>query len=95
MPAVSGSAVRGKDGKVYIALSNLDPKETNRVTVSLEGLNERSVQGRILTAPAINSHNDFDRPNVVRPVSFKGARVSGGNLVVDMPSKSVVILQVQ
>lgn len=95
MPAVSGSAVRGKDGKVYVALSNLDPKETNRVTVSLEGLNERSVQGRILTAPAINSHNDFDRPNVVRPVSFKGARVSGGNLVVDMPSKSVVVLQVQ
>ena len=95
MPAVSGSAVKAKDGKVHVGLSNLDPNQSNTVTVKLDGLNAAGVSGRILTAPAINSHNSFDAPETVKPVAFTGAQVSGGTLTVTLPPKSVVVLDLQ
>lgn len=95
MPAVSGSAVQGKDGKVHVGLSNLDPNQPNTVTVKLDGLNAASVTGRILTAGAINAHNTFDAPDTVKPVAFTGAQVSGGTLSVTLPPKSVVVLELQ
>jgi len=95
MPAVSGSAVRARDGKVHVALSNLDPNQANTVTVKLDGLNAANVSGRVLTAPAINSHNSFDAPEVVKPAAFAGAQISGGALTVTLPPKSVVVLDLQ
>jgi alpha-N-arabinofuranosidase len=95
MRGVSGSAVRGKDGKVHIGLSNLDPDQANTVTVKLDGINAGSVSGRVLTASAINAHNTFDAPEVVKPAPFNGAQVSGGTLTVTLPAKSVVVLDVQ
>jgi alpha-N-arabinofuranosidase len=95
MPAVSGSAVRGKDGKVHVGLSNLDPTQPNSVTVKLDGLNAASVTGRILTAGAMNAHNTFDAPETVKPAAFTGAQVNGGTLTVTLPPKSVVVLDLQ
>lgn len=95
MPAVSGSAVRAKDGKVHVALSNLDPNNANRVTVTLAGLNATTASGRVLTAPAINSHNNFNAPEVVKPVAFTDARIEGGVLTVALPAKSVVVLELR
>ena len=95
MPAVSGSAVRGKDGKVHVGLSNLDPNQPNTVTVKLDGLNAATVAGRILTASAMNAHNSFDAPETIKPAPFTGAQVSGGTLSVTLPPKSVVVLDLQ
>ena len=95
MPAVSGSAVKGKDGKVHVGLSNLDPNQTNMVTVKMDGLNPASVSGRVLTAPAINAHNTFANPQAVKPAAFTGAQVAGGLLTVALPPKSVVVLELQ
>ncbi|KKW91452.1 alpha-N-arabinofuranosidase [Sphingobium chungbukense] len=95
MPAVSGSAVRAKDGKVHVGLSNLDPNQSNMVTVKLDGLNAANVSGRILTASAINAHNSFDAPQVVKPAAFTGAQIANGVLTVALPPKSVVVLELR
>lgn len=95
MPAVSGSAVKARDGKIHVGLSNLDPNQSNTVTIKLDGVSAGAVTGKILTAPAINSHNTFDAPGVVKPEAFTGATVQGGNLVVTLPAKSVVVLELQ
>jgi alpha-N-arabinofuranosidase len=95
MPAVSGSAVRGKDGRVHVGLSNLDPNQPNSVTVKLDGLTAASVSGRILTAPVMNAHNTFDAPETIRPAAFSGAQVRDGTLTVTLPPKSVVVLDLQ
>jgi alpha-L-arabinofuranosidase len=95
MPAVSGSAVKGKDGKVHVGLSNLDPNQSNMVSVKLDGLNAATVSGRILTAPAMNAHNTFDAPETIKPAPFSGAQISGGTLTVTLPPKSVVVLDLQ
>ncbi|TYC81039.1 alpha-N-arabinofuranosidase [Novosphingobium sp. BW1] len=95
LPAVSGSAVKGKDGKIHVGLSNADARETNTVTIALDGVKTGRVSGRILTAGAINAHNTFENPEAVKPAVFNGARVKGGTLTVTLPAKSVVVLELQ
>jgi alpha-N-arabinofuranosidase len=48
----------------------------------------------VLTAPAVDSHNTFDQPNVVKPVAYRGS-VSGGALSFDLPAKSIAVVQVE
>jgi len=95
VPAVHGSAVRAKDGHVYVALTNLDPNRAASVSASVAGLQATSVSGRVLTADAITAHNSFEQPDQVKPVAFGGATLSGGTLRVDLPAKSVVMLQLR
>ena len=51
------------------------------------------VTGRILTAPTMQAHNTFDQPDAVRPAPFTGARLAGATLTVELPAKSVVVLE--
>ncbi|WP_372015223.1 alpha-N-arabinofuranosidase [Pseudoxanthomonas sp. 10H] len=95
VPAVHGSAVKAKDGHVYVALTNLDPDTAASVTTSVAGLSPTAVTGRILTAPAITAHNTFEAKDTVAPKAFTGARVEDGTLKVDLPAKSVVMLQLR
>jgi alpha-L-arabinofuranosidase len=95
LPAVSGSAVKGKDGLIHVGLSNADPNQPNTVTIALDGVSARQVSGRILTAAKIDAHNTFDAPEVVKPAAFTGARIQGGKLRVTLPAKSVVVLELK
>jgi alpha-N-arabinofuranosidase len=54
----------------------------------------RSAVGEVLTAPAVDSHNTFDRPSVVQPASYRGS-ISDGKLRFDLPPKSIAVVQVE
>jgi alpha-N-arabinofuranosidase len=47
---------------------------------------------RILTTPAMNAHNTFDKPDTVKPAVFNGGKLKGGSWVFDLPAKSVVVV---
>jgi len=91
LPAVDVSAARGTDGRLYVALVNLDPNKPATVTATLTGTKAKEVSGRVLTAPAMDSRNTFDRPNAVQPTSFKGSR-KGDAFVWQLPAKSVAVV---
>jgi alpha-N-arabinofuranosidase len=95
MPAVSATAARGADGLVHVAMANVDPARAATVTVRMDGASARSVTGQVLTAPMIQSHNDFGSPDVVKPAAFTGARVQGDRLTVTLPAKSVAVLELR
>jgi alpha-N-arabinofuranosidase len=95
IPAVSVSAVRGTDGQVHLALVNVDPNRAHPVTIALDGVNPAGAAGRILTARAMDAHNDFENPEVVTPTAFTGARVSRGTVTATLPAKSIVVLQLR
>jgi len=95
MPAVSASAARDKTGQVHIALANLDPNQPATVSAKLAGLSATGVSGHILTAPAMDTVNSFDKPNGVVPQAFTGASLSADGLTVTLPPKSVVMLDVK
>ncbi len=95
IPAVSASAVRGKDGVVHIALSNADPNRPSPITAQLTGVAGATVTGRVLTAQTMTAHNTFDNPNAVVPATFTGAQLANGTLSVTLPAKSVVMLDIR
>ena len=41
----------------------------------------------------MNSFNSFEKPDVVKPVAFTGFTLKDGILTVNMPSKSVIVLE--
>jgi len=95
IPAVSATAARDTAGTVHLALVNVLPRESATVTCTLLGLSPRSAAGRLLTAPALDSHNTFDAPNTVAPQPFTDASIAGGRLTVTLPARSVVVLNLE
>jgi alpha-N-arabinofuranosidase len=92
VPKVSVSAARAAGGEVVVGLVNLDPHTATDIRATLTGLNAKSVQGTILTADAMDAHNSFDAPQAVGPKPFKEARLSGAQLSLTLPAKSVLVL---
>jgi alpha-N-arabinofuranosidase len=93
MPSVDVSAARSPDGKLYVALLNLDPNNRAIVSARISGINARSAQGRVLTAPTIDAHNTFEHPDAVQPAPYKATR-RGDALRFELPPKSVVVVAV-
>jgi alpha-N-arabinofuranosidase len=95
LPALNAPASKDKSGKIHVSICNLDPNKPNKIDCELRGVEVKKVSGRVLTAPAMNSHNTFDRPNVVKPETFKDVSLSGGKLTATLPAKSVVVLEIE
>jgi len=91
IPALSVSAARGKDGTLVLALINTDPTRPARVNARWSGASAREFSARVLTAPAMNTHNTFEKPNTVQPAPFKAAKRKGEAWIIELPPKSVVV----
>jgi alpha-N-arabinofuranosidase len=65
------------------------------VTISLDGINWKTVTGQILTSAKLTDINTFDKMTTVQTAKFNGAKKEGNKLVVDLPSKSVVVLELK
>jgi alpha-N-arabinofuranosidase len=63
------------------------------VAIDLRGPRPTGVSGRILTAETMNALNTFEKPDVVKPSDFSGAKLSGNGLELVLPAKSVVALE--
>ena len=87
LPMVDAMAARGRDGKLYLSLVNTSPSKPAHLVTNLTG----TARGRILTGPAMDSHNSFEAPNAVHPVAFSGAS-DGGKLSFDLPPRSVAVV---
>lgn len=94
IPAVSATASRDAGGRIHLSLVDTDPSRGARVACRLPGTTIRSVSGRVLTAATMQAHNTFDHPDAVRPEAFGAFRAESDTLTVDLPSKSVVTLEI-
>lgn len=93
IPAISASASRDQHGPVHLSLCNLNHEHALSLSCELRGMQPISVTGRVLTADAVNTHNTFEQPDLVQPTAFDGATLSGTILSIDLPAKSVVVLE--
>jgi len=94
LPALSASASRDAEAKTHITLVNIDPETDIDLSIDLGEIKAKKVSGRMLSAPEINSHNTFEDPERVIPVEFRGAKIRQGVLELAVPSKSVVVLEI-
>jgi len=95
VPAINVSASKDKSGKIHISLCNLDPKNSQQLQCRFEGLEAKHISGRVLTAEVMTAHNTFDKPQEVKPAAFDAFSLKGEVLAMTLPSKSVVVLEVE
>jgi len=93
LPRVDAIAARDTNGKLWLAVTNLDPERPARIDASIAGVQVRSASGELLTAPRVDSVNSFDAPETVVPRPLTG-KASGGRVVLDLPGKSVAVVQI-
>lgn len=94
IPALNISASKDSSGAVHISLVNLDPTKTISIQTSIDGT-WKTVTGKILTSANLTDINTFEQPKKVVETDFKGAKLTGNKLAVDLPAKSIVVLELK
>ena len=96
IPALSATASKDDNGKIHITITNLNPEKGTSVTCELRGTdNVDFLKGSIVTGAKINSYNDFGKKEEVTLKSFSDVKVKNNVVTVNMPSKSVVMVELQ
>ena len=94
IPAISVSASKADDGTINITLSNINPGKAMKVDCELRGKeNVNFKKGEIITAKKINSYNDFGENEEVFIDSFNDVKLKKNILQINLPSKSIVMIQ--
>jgi len=91
LPRLDAVAARDKAGKLWLAVTNVDPNRSADIAVAVEGAREGSVAGEVLTAAKVDAVNTFEAPNAVAPKPISG-RVTGGTAYLTLPPKSVAVV---
>ena len=94
IPALSISASKDSMGAVHISLVNIDASKPISIQTNIDGT-WKAVTGRILTSDKVNDYNSFDQPKKIIIKPFTGAKLSGNNLTIDLPAKSVVVVELK
>lgn len=94
LPRVDAVAARDAEGRIWLSLTNIDPNRPASLDVAIAGVTPSGANGLLLTAPAVDSHNDFDHPETVKPVDY-AVRASDDGLRFELPPKSIAVVQVQ
>jgi alpha-N-arabinofuranosidase len=95
IPAINSSASEDSNGVVHISLVNIDPRQRNSVGLTFGSRAFLKINGRILTSSQVTDVNTFFAPNTVAIQSFSDFRRKGDGIVVNMPPKSVVVLELK
>jgi len=95
IPQISASASKDASGNVHLSLCNMDPNEQVTLHCILKNSDVSSINGRVLTAKAMNAHNSFDTPESIGPEAFDQFERTSDGLSVTLPAKSVVVLSLE
>ncbi|WP_020210164.1 alpha-N-arabinofuranosidase [Gilvimarinus chinensis] len=90
VPAVTASVARGDDGKLYMALVNLDPENGADIKLDIDGVTAKRAVGQMLTAEAMDARNTFEDPDAFKPVAFEADLDE-----LEIPAKSVVVVELK
>lgn len=93
IPAINASAARGKDGRIYIGIANMGPRDRVELNVDLGTAKAKAVSGEVLTADRMDAHNVPGQPATIASMPYTGGRISQGRLMLDIPAKSVVVVR--
>lgn len=94
LPRVDAIAAKGKDGKLWLEITNVDPNQSVDIDLTTVGMTARSAIGETLTAPKVDSVNTFEKPNTVVPKSIS-AKAQNGKLILKLEPRSVTVVSVE
>src|SRR5690349_13736093 len=94
LPRVDAIAARDAAGKLWVALTNLDPGRAARVAFTVAGKGFTRAQGQTPVAPKIDSVNSFEAPTVVAPKPYT-AKVAGKQVTAELAPASITVMALE
>jgi alpha-N-arabinofuranosidase len=91
---VDAIAARDKSGKIWLAITNVDPNKPATFDISVPGVTATKAVGETLSAAKIDSFNTFDAPNTVAPKPVSVA-ATGGKLSLTLAPASVTVVALE
>ncbi|MBK8947156.1 MAG: alpha-N-arabinofuranosidase [Ignavibacteriae bacterium] len=96
VPAVTASASKSAKGVINISLANVNPHKDLDVEIDLRGiLNSKKAKGEIINSENMNDYNDFGQAEKVNIKSFSNFKLADNKLIVNLPAKSVVTINIE
>ena len=94
LPSISASASEDSTGKIHISLANIDPDNNRNVEIDLRGSKPLGTgNGEIITSQHMNDYNDFGKQEKVDIKNFSDFHLQNNILILNLPSKSVVTVE--
>jgi alpha-L-arabinofuranosidase len=94
LPRVDALAAKDAAGKLWLAITNLDPAQPVEVELRAGDRPAKAAAGETLTAARVDSVNSFEAPRTVAPKPI-AARAEGGALRLALEPKSVTVVSVE
>ncbi len=94
VPAVNVSSSI-KDGVLSITLCNLNPNKAQKVELEITGDSYAEASASVITSDKLDAYNDFGKNEDVNIRNFEVDKPKNGKLTVELPSKSVVLVQLK
>jgi len=94
LPQADVIAAKRADGKLLIAITNLDAEKPATIDAHIEGMTARSATGETLTAPAVDAVNTFNAPNAVIPKPA-AVKVQNGEISLAVGPGSVTVVSIE
>ena len=93
IPAMTASASE-KDGVLSITITNANPNKEISLACDVSK-DYKLVHGSIVTGSKINDYNDFEIKEKVKVSDFELVEFDGGELKIEVPSHSVILVQLR
>jgi alpha-N-arabinofuranosidase len=94
LPRVDAIAAKDGAGKLWLAVTNVDPNRPVTIDVALAGVAVQAAAGETLTAPRVDSVNTFEAPQTVAPKPVT-AKVQGGRIGLTLEPRSVTVIAIE
>lgn len=94
IPAISVSASIDNEGNINITLCNLNHENEEKINCILNSTEFEltDIDGKILTANQLNTHNDFAAPDRIKTKEFTAVKMTENGFEASLPAASVVLL---
>lgn len=94
IPNLTESVSIGKDGKMYITITNASLEESEDIELVLTDAKVINASGRILTGK-MKDYNSFDKDESVHNTEFKEIKEEAGKLHFTIPACSIISIDVE
>ena len=95
IPAVNASASVDSNGLIHVSLVNLDPERSLPIRIDFGDRKVGSIRGQVLTSRCYSDINTFvDSRKIINRI-FSAFKLDKDVANMDLPSKSVVVLEVK
>jgi alpha-N-arabinofuranosidase len=95
VPALSATASIDSEGLIHISIVNVNPAKSIPLACTIKGIKPKVLSAKILTSPRMQDHNTFEEPWKVSLQDFRQIRITGSELRIEIPSKSIIMVELK